>query len=103
MRAPLEACYRGLDEEMQESFRALSMLDRDHITAAGLGALIRLAVNAADRRLEHLVHEALLSPGTMHDGVPIYWMPTVLHAYARERLAVDGLPVWRAEGAIAAV
>jgi DNA-binding SARP family transcriptional activator/DNA polymerase III delta prime subunit len=103
MRALLDASYRGLDEEMQQSFRALSMMDRDHITAAGLGDLIRLAVDAADRRLEGLVHEALLSPGTMHEGVPIYWMPTVLHAYARERLAVDGMPVWRAEDAVAAV
>ncbi len=90
MRRLLEASYRTLDPGKQKCFRVLGVLDANNITAAGLGELLRLPVHAADRELEGLVHEGLLSPGSTYQGIPTYWMPTVLHTYARERLTIEG-------------
>jgi DNA-binding SARP family transcriptional activator len=90
MRRLLDVSYRTLDPGMQKCFRVLSEFNPDNITAAGLGELLRLSVHTADRELEGLVHEGLLSPGITYEGIPTYWMPTVLHAYARERLAIEG-------------
>jgi len=90
MRRQLEPSYRTLDPRMQLCFRVLSVLNPNNITAAGVGELLRLPVHAADRALEGLVHEGLLSPGLTYQGIPTYWMPTVLHTYAWELHAVEG-------------
>jgi DNA-binding SARP family transcriptional activator len=90
MRRQLEGSYQTLEPGMQKCFRVLSVFNPNNITAADLGELLRLPVHAADRELEGLVHEGLLSPGMTYQGIPTYWMPTVLHTYARERLAIEG-------------
>ena len=90
MRRLLDVSYGTLEPARQRCFRILGLLNPDDITAAGLSELLCLSVAAADLELERLVHEGLLSPGLTHRGVPTYWMPTVLHIYARERLAIEG-------------
>jgi DNA-binding SARP family transcriptional activator len=90
MRRLFETSYRDLDPALQRCFRALGACSPTHVTAAALGELLQLPAHAADRQLEGLVHEGLLSPGPTRDGVPTYWMPTVLHTYARERLTTEG-------------
>jgi hypothetical protein len=90
MRDLCDVSYRGLDPFAQKCFRTLSLFNSNNITAAGLGELLQLPVHAADRELERLVHEGLLSSGPTHRGTPRYYLPTVLHAFARERLAVEG-------------
>jgi len=90
LRELFASSYQSLDPATRSCFRSLGALDSANITAAGLGELLDLPVHAADRELERLVHEGLLSPGLTDHGVPNYYLPTVLHTYARERLAVEG-------------
>ncbi|HXM58419.1 MAG TPA: BTAD domain-containing putative transcriptional regulator [Candidatus Dormibacteraeota bacterium] len=90
MRGLLETSYRALGSGMRECFQMLGLCDPTTISATRLGELLRRPVHLADRELESLVHEGLLCPGTTCHGVPMYWMPSVLHAYALERLAADG-------------
>lgn len=96
MRRQLEPSYRTLDPRMQRCFRVLSVLNPNNITAAGVGELLRLPVHTADRALEGLVHEGLLSSGLTYQGIPTYRMPTVLHTYAWELHAVEGTHSWAA-------
>jgi hypothetical protein len=58
-------------------------------TANGLGDLLELPERLADRRLEQLVHEGLLTSGPADRGTPDYHMPAVLHQYACERFAME--------------
>nr|WP_083466078.1 BTAD domain-containing putative transcriptional regulator [Kibdelosporangium sp. MJ126-NF4]CEL13030.1 putative regulatory protein [Kibdelosporangium sp. MJ126-NF4]CTQ98716.1 putative regulatory protein [Kibdelosporangium sp. MJ126-NF4] len=94
VRRLFEVSYQGLAPRTRACFRMLSQFDAEHITADGLGELLRLPVHEADRELERLLHEGLLSPGSTDDGVPNYHMPVVLHTFAQERYAVEG-PVLR--------
>jgi DNA-binding SARP family transcriptional activator/acyl carrier protein/DNA polymerase III delta prime subunit len=90
MRRLFDVSYQTLSPRTRACFRLLSQFDAQHITAAGVGEVLRLPVEETDRELEHLLHEGLLSPGTTEDGVPNYHMPAVLHAFAHERFAVEG-------------
>jgi len=85
--------YGSLDARAQRCFRALGMFDPDHITAEKLAEPLELPVRSADRQLERLVHEGLLRPARADQGGPRYCMPTVLHAYARTRLSIEGAEV----------
>jgi DNA-binding SARP family transcriptional activator len=90
VRRMFDVSYRTLPPRARECFRLLSLFDSGHITAGGLGELLSLTVRDADRELERLLHEGMLSPGTTGDGKPDYHMPTVLHIYAHERFAIEG-------------
>jgi predicted ATPase len=82
--------YISLDTRSQRCFRTLGMLDPDYITGKDLAEPLKLSVRSADRQLEHLVHEGLLQPALADQDGPKYRMPTVLHAYARTRLSMEG-------------
>lgn len=90
IRKAFEASYETLDAQGRRCFRILSMFPSDHIVAAGLGQVLDLPVRDADRALERLVHAGLLSTGMTHHGTPSFRMPRLLHAFARERLAMEG-------------
>jgi DNA-binding SARP family transcriptional activator len=89
MRDRLDATYDALDCSARRSFRILGRLARTSITVVGLARLLEIPSHAADLELERLVHECVLMPGTVLDSVPRYWMPRLLHVYARERLALE--------------
>lgn len=89
LRQLFDTCYASLDAQSRRSFWACGLCPSELITAANVGEALRLPVPTADRQLERLIHEGLLSCGGPVSGVPTYRMPVVLHAYARERLA-DG-------------
>jgi DNA-binding SARP family transcriptional activator len=89
MRTLFDDSYHALDETGRQSFRYLSRLRFDEITANGLGDLLELPERLADRRLEQLVHEGLLTSGPADRGTPDYHMPAVLHQYACERFAME--------------
>lgn len=90
MRSRLDARYQALDPAARSSFRALGKLRPDAITAGALSEVLRLPARAADRELERLVHEGLLIPGRIRHNIQGYRIPSLLHVYARERLAADG-------------
>jgi len=90
MRDRLEASYLALDPSAQRCFRILGRLRPNAISALSVGELLQLAPHAADRELERLVHEGLLIPGIMHRSAPRYRIVSLLHVYARERLAEEG-------------
>lgn len=89
IRDRLDARYDALDADARKSFRALGKLEPISISAAGLGRLLQLSSDAADRKLERLVHECLLTPEAADGGGARYQMPRLLHIYARERLASE--------------
>jgi hypothetical protein len=90
IRSRFDARYHALDPAVRCSFRALGKLRPDTITADAFGGVLRLPARAADRELERLVHEGLLIPGTIRHSMQSYRMLSLLHVYARERLAADG-------------
>ncbi|MGI8667310.1 MAG: BTAD domain-containing putative transcriptional regulator [Jatrophihabitans sp.] len=90
VRDDIESSYRALDPVTQHCFRALGLGDPDSITPADVGPAVKLSHREADRRLECLVHEGLLSTGCTHDGLPLYRMTTLVHRFARERLELEG-------------
>lgn len=91
MRGRLDARYDALDPATQRSFRALGKLSPDAITPGAFGELLDLPVQVADRELDRLVHEGLLIPETLESSTPNCRMPSLLHTYARERLAREGM------------
>jgi DNA-binding SARP family transcriptional activator len=91
VRARFDASYHGLDPSTRRCFRVLGGLEPNSITAASLGEVLRVTPNAADRELERLVHEGLLIPTVVDHSSPRYRMPSLLHEYASERLAREGV------------
>ncbi|CAM3729609.1 BTAD domain-containing putative transcriptional regulator [Kibdelosporangium persicum] len=90
IRRLFEVSYQTLAPRTRACFRMLSQFDPQHVTAGGLGELLHVPVHEADRELERLLHEGLLSPGSTDDGVPNYHMPVVLHTFAHERFTAEG-------------
>jgi DNA-binding SARP family transcriptional activator len=90
LRQAFDASYQALEPDVQASFRRLGLLPPGQVTAADLAGLLGLPHAAAEQELGRLVDEGLLSCAPTGNGVARYDLPTVLHAYARERLAADG-------------
>jgi len=91
IRATFETSYRFLDLGARLCFRALGLFPTGPITAVAVGQAIGMPPHATDRQLEGLVSEGLLNTAVTAGGTPTFWLPTVLHAYARERLEYEGL------------
>jgi DNA-binding SARP family transcriptional activator len=91
LREEFAISYYALDPSARRCFRALGLFDADVITAEASALALGMPVHAADRELENLVQEGLLSTGVSFHGLPIFRMPTVLHRFACERLAAEGL------------
>lgn len=94
VRERLDASYRALSPSLRRSFRLTGKLTPHRITAAALAGFTREPVQSAHRELESLVREGLLMPGVPEHllGSPgqhevRYRMLSLLHLYARERLA----------------
>ena len=83
--------YGRLDEQARLCFRAAGLLDPDHITGHALAGPLRLPVRLADRHLERLVYEGLIQPTGADEFGSCYRMSTVLHAYARTQLTIEGI------------
>lgn len=86
MRQRFQASYETLHPTTQRCFCLLGLLDRDGITPEALAALLHCRMADADRQLEQLVHDGLLSAAVIERDEPRYSMPSMLHMYARERL-----------------
>ncbi|HYU86234.1 MAG TPA: BTAD domain-containing putative transcriptional regulator [Kribbellaceae bacterium] len=86
LRRLFDTSYRGLEPLFRRLFGVCSLSPSEQITAVSVGRVLRLPVHAADRQLERLVHEGLLSSCRPDRGVPTYQMSAVLHLYARECL-----------------
>lgn len=93
LREKFAISYHALDPQARRCFRALALFPADAITADGVGQALGAASHVADRKLESLVQEGLLSTGVGFDGSPVFEMPTVLHRYAGELLEAEGLLV----------
>jgi DNA-binding SARP family transcriptional activator len=85
------ASYGRLDEQARLCFRAIGLLDPNHITGDVLAEPLHLPARLADRHLERLVYEGLLQTTGADEYGSRYRMPTVLHAYARTQLTIEGI------------
>ena len=80
-----------MNPQQQKHFRAIGAVTPEAISAAAVGRVARTSAHAADRELEGLTNEGMLVAQMSSSGIPNYRLPTVMHAYAKERLAHEGL------------
>ncbi len=91
LRDRLDRSYQSMNPQQQKHFRAIGAVTPEAISAAAVGRVARTSAHAADRELEGLTNEGMLVAQMSSSGIPNYRLPTVMHAYAKERLAHEGL------------
>ncbi len=91
VRDEFDRSYYALSPQLRRHFRAVGALPPEAISAAAVGRVAHTSALAADRVLEALTSEGMLAAQLSETGTPSYRLPVVLHAYARERLAREGL------------
>ncbi|MFD8968206.1 BTAD domain-containing putative transcriptional regulator [Streptomyces sp. NPDC059568] len=91
VRSRFTAAYEELSPEARLCFHTIGLAEPGIHTPASAAGLLRVPVHVADRYLEQLVHHCLLTTGGERDGTTHYSIPRLLHAYARESAARQGL------------